>query len=280
MGNNTDFDSAFEAAKLKWESIIKCDLPDFAANTDAEFDWFNGQFAPQTFNGPVDDVVIGFAMIYIDGPSNTLGRAGARFLRGGNTSPISGIMEFDEDDFVNLTQNDAEGIILHEMGHILGLVNLRHTACYSNCTTGNYNYGWDSGCTKASTEYMSLGLNLGALEVENDGGGGTTCSHWEEDSFPKSTGSSELMTGFFESNILQPITRVTIAALEEAHSDYVVDYSQADPYPIPSPMRSLVLDESGMKNGEYTRKVYKPDTTFTIEDKMIPLPEPIELPNE
>lgn len=174
--------------------------------------------------------------------------------------------------------DDAEIIILHEMGHILGLVNLRNTDCYSTCASGNYNYGWDNfGCTKAALEYIGLGLNLGTLKVENgNAGDGGACSHWEEDNFPTSTGSSELMTGSFEADKFQPITRVTVAALEEAHSDYVVDYDAAEPYPF-SPRTSPVLDGFGRRN---VNGVYKPDTTFTIKNRMMRLSEPIELPNE
>jgi len=92
------------------------------------------------------------------------------------------------------------------MGHVLGLVNLNFSACFSSCGSGNFDYGWSSGCSLASDEYNALNLGVGNLKVENDGGGGTRCSHWEEDSFPKSTGSSELMTGFFESGSAQSLS--------------------------------------------------------------------------
>ena len=103
------------------------------------------------------------------------------------------------------------------------------------------------------------------LNVENDGGVGTMCGHWEEDSFPKSTGSSEFMTGFFELGFVQPITRVTIAALDEGIDDYVVDYDAANPYP--STNNALAREGGSM--------VHIPDTTFTIRDRMVELPPPI-----
>lgn len=273
MGTNTDFDAAFSSAKAKWESVIKCGLNDIAGVGNGISDWFAGQFS-SPYNADVDDLVIGFSMEPNDGVNGTLGFAGARYLRPGKTSPISGIMKFDEADFASMSYNDAEIIILHEMGHILGAVNLQNNPCHSTCSTGNYNYGWASGCTLASTEYAALGLGLGPLLVENDGGGGTSCAHWEESSFPQSTGSSELMTGYFEASLFQPLTRVTIAALDETFSDYVVDYSVADPYPVSSiPMSALVSNEGPV------RQIYKPDTTFTIADRMMDLEiDPIELP--
>jgi len=188
MGSNTNFDAAFASAKAKWESIIKCDLQDIARQSSpSDFDWFGGTFKPKSFNGDVDDVVIGFSIEFIDGANGVLGFAGAVFLRTGppGSSPISGIMKFDEDDFDTISQNDAEIIILHEMGHILGLVNLEFSACHSSCDSGNFDYGGTSGCSLASDEYNALELGVGNLKVENNGGGGTKCSHWEEESFPR-----------------------------------------------------------------------------------------------
>lgn len=274
MGTNTNYDVAFSAAKAKWESIIKCGLSDVGGGQVS--DWFYNQFS-STFNGPIDDVAIGYSMEYIDGPSNILGFAAATYYRNGFPSPVSGIMKFDQDDFNNMSQNDAEIIILHEMGHILGLVNLSATACYSSCDSGNFQYGWSSGCTLASNEYAALNIASGTstLQVENGNpGDGQICGHWEESSFPRSTGSSELMTGNFESNLFQPITRVTIAALDEAYSDYVVDYSVADPYPATGTLTTtgLLADGSG-------HKIYKPDSNFTLEEILHPPGvEPIELP--
>lgn len=157
------------------------------------------------------------------------------------------------------------------MGHVLGLVNSHQSKCYSSCAKGkpNFDYGWDSGCTKASEEYNKLGLGLGVLKVENDGGFGTSCAHWEDANFPPSMGSSEFMTGFFRTNFPQSISRVTIAALEEGFDDYVVDYSAADPYPMPS---NITFVESKRESNRYL-----PETTFTIFDKMVELSEPIEL---
>ena len=100
MGTNTNYDSAFQAAKTRWESIIKCDLPDIPSREEnTNFDWFVGQFHPKRYSGPVDDIVIGYAVKHIDGPKKQLGLAGSAYFRNGNTSPASGRMVFDEADF-------------------------------------------------------------------------------------------------------------------------------------------------------------------------------------
>ena len=136
------------------------------------------------------------------------------------------------------------------MGHILGLANLGHTKCYSPCS--NAIYGWNSGCVGASEEYDALGLNIGPLLVDL-----ASCGHWSEKSFPKDLGSSELMTPIFEPDLPQPLSRVSIAALEEATFDYVVDYSSADPYPY--------ITESSKDGGSEASKVLTPTSKFTLE---------------
>ena len=99
-GTNTNFDAQFSSAKARWESIIKCGLSDRSAGQVA--DWFSGDLS-KAYNGAVDDVVIGYEMAPIDGPSNVLGFAGARYYRSDTFSPISGIMKFDEADFASMS---------------------------------------------------------------------------------------------------------------------------------------------------------------------------------
>ena len=104
-------------AARRWELIIVGDLRGFPAGTVD--DWFNGAFS-RPFNGPVDDLVIGFSLTDIDGPGGTLGRAGGAFFRTGRdgtpTSTISGIMEFDIRDMERMDQTEVRSVVLHEMG--------------------------------------------------------------------------------------------------------------------------------------------------------------------
>ncbi len=100
MGMNNAFDSTFDAAKLRWESIIKCDLVN-EASIGGNFDWFRGHFHSK-FNGAVDDVVIGYEFKHIDGFSNILGYAGPTYIRS-TGSVVSGVMVFDEDDFAAMS---------------------------------------------------------------------------------------------------------------------------------------------------------------------------------
>jgi hypothetical protein len=161
---------------------------------------------------------------------------------------------------INLISNcltaDAEIIILHEMGHVLGLVNVfSGSACSITCNTSTSVYT----CPKAAAEYSALGLSSSNLLVDS-----ASCGHWDESAFPQSTGTSELMTPFFESSLAQPITRVSIAALEEATTDYIVDYSTANSFPY-----------TGSTAADKAFKALVPDTSFRIDLGMIDDVEPI-----
>lgn len=94
-GTNTRYDAAFASAKKRWESIIKCGLADVPPQDN---DWFAGRLS-KPYNGPVDDLVIGYEFISIDGRFNILGQASKIYQRPATGSPISGFMQFDVADF-------------------------------------------------------------------------------------------------------------------------------------------------------------------------------------
>jgi hypothetical protein len=110
--------NAFTEAKARWESIILNDLPGFEKQSSLDFDWFFGVFS-SGYNEAVDDVVIGYAIQTFDGMGGILGRAGPVYIRN-DDSPISGIMQFDIDDFSSdsYSDEDIKVIILHEMGKV------------------------------------------------------------------------------------------------------------------------------------------------------------------
>jgi len=242
MGTNTDFDQAFINAQQRWQSIISNDLPDIEAGRYNDLFGDVAEFInPIPFNGAVDDVVIAYSIEYLDGGGDgtILGYATTVKQRGGGGGPISGIMKFDEDDFNGPKGDDAEIIILHEMGHILGAVNVNNNCNFLCLFNTNY------GCSKAKDKYAEIYPDT-QLKLENGyttqdiwESDGQRCYHWEEDNWPlRSTIASELMTGKFEQGISQPITKVTLGGLEDTYSGYVVDYSAADPYPADEGSRS------------------------------------------
>ncbi len=179
------------------------------------------------FDGTVDDLLIDARDTQIDGPGKTLGRAGGLLIRPGAWQPYWGFMEFDTADLDAL---DASGrldeVILHEMGHVLGIGP-------SWLLTGRIaDLLVDPAYTGRAgvAAYQELGGDR-AVPVENDGQLGTVIGHWRESTF-----GDELMTGFL-TGPSQPLSRVTIASL--ADNGYGVDLGAADPYSLPDALAAL-----------------------------------------
>ena len=255
MGTGTidpRYTEAFEAAATRWMKVIVGDVQDLDANLVD--DWFGGEFE-SSYSGAVDDLVIGYDIpTTIDGPGGQLGGAGPVFVRrdrqGRPLSTISGIMFFDGADLDTMPLEDVKAIIQHEMGHVLGLVGTTNERCNFSCNSDNPNVQAEYSCPLAGSEYQAIAT--GDLELENRGGMGTACGHWEEDNF-RTRESSEVMTGFFEADLFQPLSSVTIAGLQDI--GYTVDFCGADIWP---------ADENTIKRFE----VYKMQQTMSMDTMM------------
>lgn len=257
VGEKTKFDDAFDQAKLRWENIIVGDLEDYAAQKNPEYDWFGGEWDDIQVNIPIDDVLIGYEFKYIDGKGKILGMAGpktARIDRETSTT-ISGVMMFEEIDFEAMTEEDRLLVVMHEMGHVLGLGTYLSIHCGTECVSGNNIYS----CEKASTEYSKLFGNQNASLTLEPG----TCAHWSEDAF-KSSSKSELMTPYFEKGKYQPISRVTVAAL--ADIGYTVNMHAADPWI--KHTTSLSRKTRATIKGSDRFDILVPSETFNLENKM------------
>lgn len=202
----------FSHAAARWSEIISADVP--AASTDA---------------GVVDDVLIDASGITIDGPGTVLGRAGPTSVRQGSLIPSRGVMEFDVAD-LDMMENSGSllNVIVHEMGHVLGIGTLwdAHGLVEGSGTNAPRFSG-----SAAMAEYaLLLGVpDLQEVPLANTGGQGTAESHWREDVF-----DNELMTGFIDSGT-NPLSRLTIASL--ADIGYEVDRQAADAYALPSALQ-------------------------------------------
>ena len=91
-----------------WETILLGDIPDVQSVPGIGF---------------VDDVFIDASLEQIDGGGGILGFAGPTFIRSGSNLPVAGEMTFDIADFPPGTYGGSafRNVILHEMGHILGI---------------------------------------------------------------------------------------------------------------------------------------------------------------
>lgn len=196
----------FAQAEQIWEQIIIGDLPDV---------------------GPIDDVLIVASGVNIDGVNGTLGQAGPTDLRDdGSFLPYAGVMEFDTADLAAL---EASGqlldVILHEMAHVLGFGTIWDLkGVLADAGTNDPRY---TGA-QATAEYNTIFSQNGtSIPVENTGGPGTADAHWRESVF-----DNELMTGYLDPGVNNPISRVTVA--QWADLGYEVNINNADNYTPPN----------------------------------------------
>jgi len=188
----------FESAAARWERIIIADVPSFTGALPSAFQGF------PDIDGTIDDIVIEVVIAPIDGQGSILGQAGPRFVRSADNLTLSGVMFFDVDDLDFLDELDLfENVIVHEMGHVLGvgtLWNFRRTL-RQGPTSNPYFTG------KAANVHWNAEGGTGELPIENAGGAGTRLSHWRE-----SLLRNELMTGFINLGV-NPLSRITAGSL-------------------------------------------------------------------
>ena len=213
-----EFRQAFENAAARWSEVIVAGAPDQQLDIPAGFlGWI------PAYSGVVDDVLIDARDVPIDGPRGTLGRAAGLAVREGHWQPYWGLMEFDTDDLEMLQAQGRLGdVILHEMGHVLGLGGnwllngLIDNPLLDPCYTG----------PAGVAAYRELG-GSGPVPLEHEGGLGTMWGHWRESVFER-----ELMTGYLDSGT-QYLSRLSVAAL--ADQGYGVSLDAADDYELPVP---------------------------------------------
>lgn len=227
-GSDTSHDSVFEAAAAHWESIILKDLPDYPnpSKSDLIGDIGNTQFS---YTGPVDDVVIAYVMENIDGPNKELGNAGPIITRLEDNTPVSGYMRFDTSDVgITISEEDFKAVVLHEMGHVLGIGTVWVAkGCIGTCTPGS-NKDVFYKCAAAQREYNAAGCS-GSLPIETELGQGSGCMHWREKSV-----ITELMSPVLNKGKAMPLSRITVGALEDIYGPNSVNYLAADNYSCPS----------------------------------------------
>ena len=242
---SAEIQSAFLNAAARWQQVITGDLANIAVGSGS-----NGIPAgscghpnfPAMQNTTIDDIVIFAEVDSIDGPGKILGQAGPCFRRNSDTTTVIGYMQFDVADMQTMVGNGTIGdVVLHEMGHVLGLGTADSwtkrlspaTADTSQIRTSDIRFTGSAGFAT----FSAMG-GSGSPPVENCAAGvptscgsGTWLGHWRENSF-----RNELMTGYI-SGTGNPLSRLTIAALQDLH--YTVNFSAADAYTYPPAAANL-----------------------------------------
>ena len=209
------FRAACEAAAARWSQVLVAGLSDPQLTLPQDFlGWV------PAFDGYVDDVLIAARDFDIDGTGGTLGRAGALLTRETGGQAYFGIMEFDTADLSRLaTSGRLQSVILHEMGHVLGIGADWALKGFIDDLLTDPAYNGAAGVS----EWRAMGRS-GKPPIENSGGAGTAIGHWRESVF-----NNELMTGY--SDFDERLSRLTVAAL--ADQGYGVNFAAADPYTLP-----------------------------------------------
>ena len=145
---------------------------------------------------------------------------------GSDGKPRVGLIYFDSADAERMfTDGRMYSVILHEMGHALGLGTVWGSR---GLVSGSFGYTGVRG-----NEGLAMLGGSGQARVEDTGGQGTMGAHWKESVY-----IDELMTGWAQpAPQLMPLSKLTIKALEDL--GFVVDVGRADSYTLPSLGRRL-----------------------------------------
>jgi hypothetical protein len=228
----------FEAAAARWERIIIKDEPSFTGTIPSSFQGF----PPLVDEGIVDDIIIEIALAPIDGPGGVLGQAGPSFVRLDDFLTLSGVMFFDVDDLDFLEELDLfEEVIVHEMGHVLGVGTLWNVAPFGFDRTlrgGSDDNPYFLG-RKANVFWNAEGGTL-ELPVEGDFGPGTALGHWDEVAL-----NNELMTGFLTLGE-NPLSRITAGSMRDLGYG---SSSVGEPYDLPKGTPGVAAKGSGANEG-------------------------------
>jgi len=184
----------------------------------------------------VDDVIIFASVEEIDGPGSILGSAGPCWLRSEGSLPFVGRMRFDVEDLANVEQNGRlVDLILHEMGHVLGIGTLWDNLGFlvNPSPSGSIRDTHFDGPNAIAAFDAVGGADYAdaKVPVENRFGDGTRNGHWRESVF-----DTELMTGFLDGGF-NPLSIVTEASLEDL--GYGTVDADTDQYLLPPPSGSL-----------------------------------------
>ena len=229
-------EAAFEAARMRWQGIVLNALP--AEEGDlAVLGSMCGYAAPSQ---PIinQGVVVFVDLRVIDGTGsggvNILGQAGPCVLRT-ERSPSVGGMTFDTADLDMLqAAGQLETVVLHEMGHVLGVGTLwpeRGLLVDSSIELGQ---GVDTHFIGPSAQQAFFDVLGGQpydgsiVPVENSGSPGSADGHWRENVL-----INELMTpSLGDLGIAHPLSLLTVSSLAD-HGYYATNPFGADAFVVP-----------------------------------------------
>ena len=225
-------EEAFRDAAELWMSILAgTELPDVTVNGTVDC---SGKYEQSVET--IDDLMIVAAVVEIDGPDKILGQARFCRMHDGSHLPWLGMMEFDVADLEGMERDGTlKRVILHEMGHVLGIGTLwRSLDLLTNPSlAAGREVDTHLPFPLAVEAFDQAGgvsyTDGGKVPVANKGTRpGSDDAHWRASVF-----GTELMTPAISAESdSSPLSAITIQSL--ADLGYTVDVSLADPYRLPS----------------------------------------------
>jgi hypothetical protein len=216
----------------------------------------------------IDDILIFFRVLPIDGPGGTLGSAGPCILRSETLLPVMGDVLLDAADVAAVGDDAAiHDLVLHEMLHVVGLGVLWRSEAQGSLVGEGGRDPQFSG-VQARQQFALLGGSVlqfpQGVPVENTGGSGTRDAHWRENVLGR-----ELMTGFYNAGGPNPVSAITIAALGDF--GYHVSFAGADHYTVTSQwMGLLAAEQLPIRVHQHTR-LHAPSATVDSLGRFVPI---------
>ena len=233
VGSPTEGQRAANAEAADWWMSILADmeLPDVPLVGEAQLGC-GGVFTEEEIGGAIDDLLVVASVQTIDGPGGILAGAQPCSVREGSMLPFLGIVQFDKDDLASFEgSSDLVELILHEVGHVLGIGSLwadfgllREPSLE---TPGADTHFAGPLAIAAFNEAGGESYSDAKVPVENQAGPGSGDSHWRQSVFV-----TELMTPYASVGLPDPLSAISIQSL--ADLGYTVDVGLADPFTLPS----------------------------------------------
>ena len=231
---SAELNTAFEQAAGWWMTILAdTELPDIPADEIGRVGCDDIVSEQPVAN--IDDVVVVIAVRTVDGQGGILASARPCGVRDGSMLPFMGTIQFDKDDLEWLLDrgemDDVEELILHEMGHVLGIgsvwaqLGLLREPSLGGPPGADTHFAGPLAVA-AFDEAGGENYDGAKVPVENQAGPGSGDVHWRQ-----SVLVTELMTPFATIGVVDPLSAITIQSL--ADLGYTVNVGLADPYTLP-----------------------------------------------
>lgn len=227
------------AAADRWEEVIVGDIPDAREASPSQRDfclnnisWGTGIASELAAVGDFDDLLVAVWPYQTSG--TVLAQAGPCWFSDRPMPNYGRVMiNTNQLDYM-VSTNSLETVIIHELGHVLGIGTLWRregsqliSPSLGHCGNPSLDPGVPRtyGGERGVAEYRALGA-AGEPQVDD------YCGHWHEARF-----GDEVLTPVIRinqnGNNHQPLSRMTLGALEDL--GYVVDHTAADAYSLPLP---------------------------------------------